>query len=322
MSSIVIFGASGFLGNALLASAELIGPVKAIVRSIPVNLEISSDHVTWIEADFMNPASLSGVLFEGDIVINLAFIQDGSCEANIILLNNIIDACVHSNVSKLIHCSTATVVGGAKTGQVNELSQCNPSTSYEKIKYSLEQLVLKSAERGLDVGIIRPTAIIGAGSQNLVKLAQSLVHGKPLVNYLKSCVLGTMPMHLVPVRNVVAVLLHLSNQVNKLEGSIFIVSSDKDPDNNFKKVKQILINEFNLAVPRFPYIFIPKILQVLIFKILNRTDINMDRTYEETKVGDLGIVSVDSVSAAVKQFANAFELERLVEPTINNSDVD
>ena len=310
MSSLVILGAGGFLGKALLASADLFGPVKAVVRSLPINAGLGKDGVTWIEADLMNQNSLSSALLEGDIVINLAYISDGSMTMNTTLMTNIIEACISSKVSKLIHCSTAAVVGHTNVNQVNELSECNPSTNYEKVKFSLENLVLSSAARGLDVGIIRPTAIVGAGSQNLVKLACSVAYGNPFINYLKSCVLGQMPMHLVPVGNVVGALLHLAMYSRNLDGNIFIVSSDADVDNNFKNVKRILLKELNLDPPKFPYIDIPKFVQLFIFKLINRNDINMNRTYDSRKIHDLGFNSVDSISVAIKQFANAIELNK------------
>ena len=57
MPSVVILGANGFLGKTLLCSADLFGSVKAIVRSIPNNVDVYQKTVTWIEADLMNPSS-------------------------------------------------------------------------------------------------------------------------------------------------------------------------------------------------------------------------------------------------------------------------
>ena len=68
MPSVVILGANGFLGKTLLCSADLFGSVKAIVRSIPNNVDVYQKTVTWIEADLMNPSSFIDVLSEGDMV--------------------------------------------------------------------------------------------------------------------------------------------------------------------------------------------------------------------------------------------------------------
>ena len=86
MPSLVILGASGFLGKALLCSVDLFGSVKAIVRKIPTNVDVYQKRIIWIEADFMNPSSLIGVLSEGDVVINLAYIPDSDKLKNITLI--------------------------------------------------------------------------------------------------------------------------------------------------------------------------------------------------------------------------------------------
>jgi len=308
MSSLVVLGSNGFLGKALLCNNNLIKPIKAIVRTIPINVDVCKNKVTWIEADLMTPSSLIGILSEGDVVINLAYIPDSDKVKNINLINNIIEACIHSKVSRLIHCSTAVVVGQIAINRVNELSPCNPETVYEKTKLALEQCVLNASLRGLDVGILRPTAILGHGGKNLLKLAYSLTHGNKFSNYLKTCILGKMPMHLVPVRNVVSALLHLALSAKKLEGNIFIVSSDEDKDNNFQKVEEILLEELGLNKSLIPQIIFPTFLQVLFFKLINRNDINMYRTYDSTKLKNHGFQHVDSVNEAVCQFSHSIKL--------------
>jgi len=308
MTSIVILGANGFLGNALLSRVDLHESVKAIVRSIPTNLDASQKEITWIEADLMNPSSLIGVLSEGDIVINLAYIPDGDKSENITLINNIIEACIHSKVSRLLHCSTAVVIGNTSLNRINELSPCNPSTLYEQTKLALEECVLSASLRGLDVGILRPTAIIGSGGKNLQKLAYSLKYGNKFSNYCKTCVLGKMPMHLVPVRNVVEALLCLSLSDKQLDGNIFIVSADEDIDNNFQKVEEILLDQLGINRFLIPYLTLPRMLQSMLFKLIARNDINMNRSYDSKKLKDYGFEPVDSVKEAICQFSSSIEV--------------
>ncbi len=307
MSSLVILGSGGFLGQALLDNNNLLKPIKAVVRNIPSNVDLSKKEVTWIEADLMSPFALFDILSKDDIVINLAYIPDNDNLKNITLLSNIIEACLHCKVSKLVHCSTAVVVGNIKMNYINELTPCNPSTLYEQTKLELEESLLSISFKELDVGILRPTAIVGYGGKNLLKLARSLTHGNKFVNYLKTCVLGTMPMHLVPVRNVVSALLHLAFSAKKLDGNIFIVSSDEDVDNNFQKVEEILLDELGINKVLIPYLFLPKVLQSFLFKLINRNDISMDRTFDSKKLNDYGYKPVDSVKEAILQFSRSIK---------------
>ena len=309
MSSLVVLGSSGFLGQALLCNNNLPKLIKAVVRTKPCNVELYKKGISWIEADLMSPSALFDVLSKDDIVINLAYVPDNDNLKNITLLNNIVEACLHCKVSKLVHCSTAVVVGNTKMNYINELTPCNPSTLYEQTKLALEDFLLSSKLQDLDVGILRPTAIVGYGGKNLLKLAHSLMHGNKFVNYLKTCVLGTMPMHLVPVRNVVSALLQLAFAEKKLNGNIFIISSDEDVNNNFQKVEEILSDELGINKLLIPNITLPRVIQSILFKLINRNDIKMDRTYDSKKLYDYGYKPVDSVKEAIQQFSRYIKLD-------------
>ena len=320
MNSIVILGANSFLGRAFVNNLNIEVLVKAIAREIPEDIDKNAKGVAWIKIDIINTLSLIKILSKGDIVINLVYVKGNDKVSNVTLVNNIVEACIFSKVSRLIHCSTAAVVGDIQTNYVNELTLCNPKTSYEKVKMTLEEIVLNASLRGVDVGILRPTAIVGIGGKNLLKLAHSLMHGNQFGNYLKTCVLGKMPMHLVPVRNVVSALLHMALLTKQLDGNIFIVSADEDIDNNFQRVGEILTEELGLNRNIFPYIILPRVLQLFLFKIINRNDINMNRTYDSKKLSDYDFEPIDSVNEAVRQFAYSIKQDNLTDKKLLTND--
>ena len=320
MNSIVILGANSFLGRAFVNNLNIEVLVKAIAREIPEDIDKNAKGVAWIKIDIINTLSLIKILSKGDIVINLVYVKGNDKVSNVTLVNNIVEACIFSKVSRLIHCSTAAVVGDIQTNYVNELTLCNPKTSYEKVKMTLEEIVLNASLRGVDVGILRPTAIVGIGGKNLLKLAHSLMYGNQFGNYLKTCVLGKMPMHLVPVRNVVSALLHMALLTKQLDGNIFIVSADDDIDNNFQRVGEILTEELGLNRNIFPYIILPRVLQLFLFKIINRNDINMNRTYDSKKLSDYDFEPIDSVNEAVRQFAYSIKQDNLTDKKLLTND--
>ena len=308
MSSIVVLGSSSFLGRVLINNISSDVSIKAVVREIPRDADKFAERVQWIKVDTISASSLKDIFKKDDIIINLIYIRDDDKNTNISLINNIIEACILSKVSRLIHCSTASVVGDVQTQYINELTPCNPKTYYEKVKMNIEEIVLNALSKGVDVGILRPTAIVGHGGKNLQKLANSLIYGNKFTNYLKTCVLGRMPMHLVPARNVVGALLHLALFKKNLNGNIFIISEDRDSDNNFQKVEEILIDELNLKHRKIPYIFLPAILQSLLFKLLKRTDLNINRTYDSKKIKEYGFKTTDTIKKAVRQFSQSIKI--------------
>lgn len=307
MSSIIVLGSGSFLGRVLINQISSNVLIKAVVRKIPRDLDKFTKKVQWIKVDTISASSLKDIFKKGDIIINLIYIRDSDKKNNINLVNNIIEACIFSKVSRLIHCSSASVFGDVQSQYINELTICNPKTDYEKIKLNIEELILKSLSTKIDVGILRPTAIVGYGGKNLKKLAYSLISGNKIVNYLRSCVLSSMPMHLVSARNVAESIIFLAFFKKRLNGNIFIVSEDENIDNNFKKVQEILIEELGIKSSFFPYIYLPRILQLLLFKILDRSDLNIKRIYDSKKIKEYGFEPKDTFKDAIKEFLDSIQ---------------
>ena len=307
MNSIIILGASSFLGKVFLKNAISDLSFKAIVRKIPEDADKYDKKIKWIKLDDFNFSSLIKIFEKGDIVINLTYIKDNNINANINLINHIVDACIYSKISRLIHCSTVSVVGDNDTNIVNELTLCKPKTPYEKVKMEVEKIVLSGLSKGIDIAILRPTAIVGYGGKNLLKLSNSLMYGNKFINYLKRCILADMPMHLIPVRNVVSALMHLALLENNLNGNIFLVSDDRDINNNFSNVEEILLDALELENTKFPRIFIPKIFQSALFKIFKRNDLNPNRVYVSKKITDYGFKPIDTVKDAIYQFSKSIK---------------
>ena len=303
MNKLIILGSNSFLGQSILKKIGSNFLVKAVAREIPSDADKYTKNVKWIKVDTFNAISLNNIFKKGDIVINLAYIKSDNKNANLSLIKEITNACIYTKVSRLIHCSTAGVVGDVGNKYISELSPCNPNSNYEKVKMEIEKIVLKGLSRELDIGILRPTAIVGYGGKNLKKLANSLICGNKFINYLKRCFFGKMPMHLVPVNNVVSVLLHLSMQKNYLNGKVFIVSLDEDINNNFCDVEKILLNELGMTSNKFPTIYLPRILQKILSKILNRSDLNPNRKYVSINLRKNDFEPTDTIKDAISQFA-------------------
>lgn len=281
-------------------------PVKAVAHSIPADAPSLQEGIEWFEADLLAAASLDAVLSPGDVVCNLAYMSAAGEAANATLVANIIEACVRTHAARLVHCSTAVVAGAVTQSRVLESSPCVPSTSYERTKWLLEQQVVNAVARGLDTGILRPTAIIGPGGQNLVKLARSLRGGSRIVNYLRASLFGKRPMHLVPVRNVAEALLHLATLPDRLNGNIYHVSSDDDPENNFATVEKVLSQALGVRPRGLPLLPVPAQVLSLLLGLAGRSETDSARIYDSRKLHAAGFKPTDSVVRAVREFGESF----------------
>jgi nucleoside-diphosphate-sugar epimerase len=305
MQSLVILGANGFLGNAFIARLDGSILVKAVVRNISSATKLEKKNVVWFEADISIPDSLNGVIQKDDIVLNLAYIASGSNERNLQLIDNIINICINNKASRLVHCSTAVVVGSSPVTQITEEISCAPLSTYEKNKWILEQNLLSTSIQGLDVGILRPTAIIGPGGKNLLKLANSLKYGNRFVNYIRSCLFSHRPMHLVPVNDVAAALLHLAFLPGDLNRNVYIISADDDPNNNFNSVENILFNSLDLKPRFFPVIPLPLGVLSFLLRVRGRSASNMKRRFSYGKIRSIKFKRKDTLINAIHQFSEA-----------------
>ncbi len=83
---------------------------------------------------------------------------------------NLLDACVARQVRKVVYTSSAAIYGAIKTNPVSEETEPSPGEDYGRAKLAGEILCKESAERGLDVSIIRPRTILGCGRMGLFQI--------------------------------------------------------------------------------------------------------------------------------------------------------
>jgi nucleoside-diphosphate-sugar epimerase len=307
MKSLVVLGAGGFLGRTLTTKGRRAMIIKAVARNVASEANLIEEGVTWFAADLSKPAALSSILRHDDVVINLAHASELNEAENVALIDNIFLSCLANGVRRLVHCSTAIVAGATRSLRITESTPCAPVARYQRMKLVAEQRLLCISSGKLDVGVLRPTAIVGPGGQNLLKLANSLRNDSWLANYLRASVFGRRPMHLVPATDVVAALLHLAEFPAPLNGNVYIAASDEDPDNNFRSVESILMSSMGLGHRTIPVVPLP--LQVLstLLNLMGRSDTNVSRTYDSAKLRTTNFRSVDSIASAVRDFAKSLQ---------------
>ena len=169
----------------------------------------------------------------------------------------------------------------------------------------MEEYLQKDSTLGLDVGILRPTAIIGSGGKNLLKLVNSLKYGNPLINYIRACLFSYRPMHLVPVNDVVDSLLHLAYLKDNLNRNVYIISADDDQNNNFNSVERILLNSLGLKPRFFPVMPVPLGVLSFLLRLRGRSASNMKRRYSYKKLRSTNFKRKDTLINAIQQFSES-----------------
>lgn len=311
---VAITGATGYIGRHLVPALLQRGAtrIKVLSRSreqtgkaLPL-----TDVIDVHTGDLRNPESLAGFLEPGCTVINLVYLRDASAAENIAVTRNLLQACRDAKVQRLIHCSTADVAGRAPGELITEDTPCQPLTDYARTKLAIEQLIKKAALDGLDVVILRPTAVFGPGSQNLKKLADDLSGGKRLRNYLKACLFGRRRMNQVHVANVVAAIVFLMERSECYTGEVFIVSDDDSPANNFMAVESVLMRHLQLPHYPIPPLPLPAFVLGMLLRLMGKDNINPRRNYASAKLRRLGFQAPMRFEDGLVEYAAWYAAQR------------
>lgn len=196
MASILITGASGFVGRNL--AAYLVNKNNHIitVSRRPVT-EFVADNITshvCSDEEFFSEAFWTSLLSNIDCVIHLAGIAhrfsaeydnaDLYFRINRDITVNLVNACVKSGVNKIIYISTIGVYGKHPDDIVDELSPFMPDNPYAFSKLEAEKEVVRicgSVSSDTKYIILRPPMIFGPSAPgNFSRLLQWIVNGRPL----------------------------------------------------------------------------------------------------------------------------------------------
>lgn len=312
MNTVVVVGASGYIGRHLVA--ELIRSANVRVKILTRSPQKSgfeknySGNVELIEGDLCDPVSLVTLFEPGCTVIHLAYLWGAGEAKNLAATLNLMNACKAANVKRLIHLSTAMVSGRVVKSTVSEDGPCFPVTEYAVTKLKIEQLITAAAHGNFQVAILRPTAVFGQGGENLKKLVNDLLAGKRIRNYLKSCLFGNRRMNLVHVFNVVAAIVCLQKSSHTFDGQVLMVSDADVALNNFRDVERILMRELNIPDYRFPRLQLPLSILGGILTLLGKDNTNPQCDYISQKLARLGYEKAIEFEPGLIEYAAGYRL--------------
>jgi len=257
----------------------------------------------FITTDLTNYQAVQKLFTAGSIVINLAYSWLGGKKENLRIIDNIIEAGKSKKIKRLVHCSTAAVVGRASDEMVTETSPCFPKTEYGITKLKIEKTLLDRSQKYFDVIILRPTSVFGPDGEPLKKLASEIMHGNRIKNYFKYCLFGSRRMNLVPINNVIDAIMFITKNANDLKGQTYIVSSDEAPENNFIYIARFLMQKFNVPKYSIPRIPLPVGLLGFLLFVLRRNNINPRCNYSSAKIQELGFSPTETFQTALNKYA-------------------
>ena len=187
--SILVTGATGFLGSALVT--ELVKqqqPVRVLVRNERKAREQFGEAVTIIEGEITDTEQVRKAVDGATTIYHLVgHLYHPSVPTELYRRTHvegtriILEACKgQSQLERFMHCSTTGVHGVTGKTPAAEDAPYAPTNPYEATKLEGEQLALKAhKEWGLPVSVARPGLVYGPGDLHLLGFFTSIKKGRP-----------------------------------------------------------------------------------------------------------------------------------------------
>lgn len=147
MTTLVIFGAAGFVGRNVVEALRKQGKTDFIATDF-VESPFGKD-VDYVELDIQNMEQVGQVVKEGDVILHLAassLLTSMQNPAHNMRINvggtlNILDAARAKKASKVIFSSASSVVGSVHYNPVDERHPCSPKSPYAASKKACEDYI-------------------------------------------------------------------------------------------------------------------------------------------------------------------------------------
>ncbi|HWD69000.1 MAG TPA: aminotransferase class III-fold pyridoxal phosphate-dependent enzyme [Solirubrobacteraceae bacterium] len=179
----LVTGATGFIGGRLVRGLLREGfQVRCLVRPTSDTAGLQQLQVELATGDLTAPQTLSGLAGGCRYVFHCgALVSDWATPAEAAAVNvagtrNLLDACIHASVERIVHISSTDVYGYPGGAEVDETYAGTRFRNwYAQTKQDAEHEVRRAAENGLAAVILRPATVYGPGSREvMLEIARAL----------------------------------------------------------------------------------------------------------------------------------------------------
>lgn len=190
MKKILITGASGFIGSAIVNKALDLGmEVWAAVRHSSSKQYLQDKRINFIELDLSSAQQMTQALskLHFDYVVHAAGLTKALRQADFFSVNtegtkHLVEALKNSNqeLQRFVYMSSLSVFGAIKEQMpyqpIKETDTPRPNTAYGKSKWEAEKFLDGLEEAGYDLPyvILRPTGVYGPREHDYYMMAKSI----------------------------------------------------------------------------------------------------------------------------------------------------
>ena len=190
VARLLVTGANGFIGRALIrAASERAIVLRAAVRDEMRLAGLPADLERVCVGDLSPATDWSAALDGCDVVVHLANLAHAAVgevalqEVNVDATLGLAEQAARRGVRRMVFVSSVKALGEASAGRaLREDDPAHPSDAYGRAKRAAEVALWGLAQRrGLEVTILRPPLVYGAGVRaNFRALMRAVLRGVPL----------------------------------------------------------------------------------------------------------------------------------------------
>ena len=319
--TIGVAGASGYLGNNLVDRLLRVEGVALQVLHHSTPVRVFGERCRCFHGDLVSGEGIDAWVAGCDVVVNLAYLWNAGPFNNLTATRNLVDGCVRRGVRRLVHISTAAVVGRACSNWVDEATDCRPITEYGRCKLEIENVLLDKAESsGLDLVILRPTSVFGIGGAPLEKLCGDLCAASPLKNYLKACLFGRRTMNLVHVENVTAAIIFAIKRHADFGGTKWLISEDDIAMNNYLDIERLGRTKLRINNYLISILPLPSFILEALLRVLRRNIVNPRCRFKPEGFRALGFAPVRDLQSGLCEYFDWY-LDNLLKPVLSKAEL-
>ncbi len=242
--AVLVTGGSGFIGkymiNELLSEGvEVYVLTRNLSSDIPGVRLLRGD----ITEPLIVPSEISTIFHCAGVITD----ERRMHAVNVIGTKRIVDAAL-SRGCRLVHLSSAGVIGPTRHRFVEEFSECRPVSLYERTKLEAENVVMAGVASGLQATMLRPTTVFGVGrapeQDSFLHLLRSIKSG----NY-RNVAQGQGLYSIVHAREVARAMIAL-DQSERQRGDAYFINNPI----TFVKFSEIVSHAIGCDLPKtIPY---------------------------------------------------------------------
>ncbi len=181
---ILISGASGFVGTHL--AQRLLEERWSIRLLRHVSKVDEEEKFEIVRGDVLDLESILKACHGVDLIFHLAAALGSPTRKrkefsriNVEGTQNLLQAALKARVKRVIHVSSAGVLGEVERGKIaTEDFPLKPKSIYDKTKLEGERIALRAAKEGMDVIVLRPGWVYGPGDKRTFKLIRAIAEKK------------------------------------------------------------------------------------------------------------------------------------------------